>query len=143
MILCILQSWRLVYSTQSPPTARRSLLKDSSYKKRRKITPNKMSPLLTMLHNIVLRTNHSLSLCYPYSTLQHARRAVGGDWVLYNASILQPCTRFCFTCSIECQYINILIQIFSQPISIQDRWVSHHTPPASYNNHLTFIQPSG
>lgn len=42
------------YSTQSPPTARQTLLKDLSYKKRRKITPKKKSTLLTRLHNHVL-----------------------------------------------------------------------------------------
>jgi len=75
------------YSTQIPPTVRRCLLKDSSYKKRRRITPDKMSSFLIKLHNYVLCANQSLSLCYPYSILQHARRAVGGDWVLYVLSV--------------------------------------------------------
>ena len=69
------------YSTQSPPTARQTLLKDLSYKKRR-ITRNKKFSFLIRLHSYALCTNQSLSLCCPYSILQHARRAVGGGWVL-------------------------------------------------------------
>jgi hypothetical protein len=45
-----------------------------------------MSSFLTRLHSCALRANQSLRLCYPYSILQHARRAVGGDWVLYCVS---------------------------------------------------------
>ena len=70
------------YSALPAPTAHRGHSKDS-YKKRKILAANKMSSFLMRLHKYVLCANQSLSLCYPYSILQHARRAFGGDWVLY------------------------------------------------------------
>ena len=62
-------------STDRPPEP----LEESKLQEaRRKITPDKTSSFLTRLYDYVLcaNCNQSLSLCYPYSILQHARRAV-------------------------------------------------------------------
>ena len=69
-------------STQSPPSARRGLLRIQATRSDARSYLIRSSSLIR-LDIYVLCANRSLSLCYPYSILQHARRAVGGDWVLY------------------------------------------------------------